>query len=129
MRRARSSSWIGRGKRGWIPGKTELPTFPSPLSCRRDLKNQLFFDRLEIQWLEHFFELRVFRDLVPHARVESCDQLQRLRHLFLETQPHLKRHLFAQLGDRRLTLLRQQHEDREEDRLERHDHREQTEGK
>src|SRR5215207_4908674 len=74
-------------------------------------------------------ELGVVAYTVAHAGVQSRDELERLRHLLLHPQAHLQAELLPQLGDRRFALLGHQDEDREEDRLERHDHRQQAERK
>jgi hypothetical protein len=75
-----------------IPHDASRFPLPAPAHLRggRDLQHELAFDCLEVERLQHFVQLRVLRDLVAHARVETGHELQRLGHFFFETQPHLE---------------------------------------
>ncbi len=63
--------------------------------------------------------------LLGHA----TEKLQELRHFVLGQQIDLQIQVGAHVGDDRRAVLADEHEGREEDRLERHDEREQTVGK
>ena len=95
--------------------------------CPIDLCRELALDRLGVERLHHVGELWILRQPMAEPRVEAGNELKGLGDLLLRAQEDVERDLLAQLGDACLATLRHEDENGEEDRLERDNHREQTE--
>src|SRR5512138_612060 len=71
-----------------------LPSSPIPVPCIPlsrlpgflDLIDQVALDLIRVERPEHLAKLRVFAHLVAETRIESSDELQRLRHLLLHSK-------------------------------------------
>src|SRR5688572_8137631 len=125
---SRSPSSFRRFGGGFFASARLVGGTRAPVVCRSiDLSGELPLDGLGVEWLHHVGELRILRQTMPEPRVEAGNELKGLGDLLLRAQQDVQRDLLPQLGDACLTTLRHEDENGEEDRLERDNHREQTE--